>query len=291
MKPRERKTGLRLLEADARRLSRYDWPGNVRELQNVIERAVILSHNGRLRIDLPDQSAHAPVTARDAAKEASNVVLTDDEVRAFERANIIAALKASGGKVFGSGGAAELMDMKPTTLASRIKALKIEVQGVARRRMMPAAKPPASSQASRSTRFQITHHIRLAHIHDAIVPRLQPRPALAAILHHVLGLVRADQLDRQPIDERHEIRDLPPDRRLALELAGKAPVLGQRLPQHALGVRRVSPQQPRKPAHRPLLVRHAAGAGGRQQRAQPRRVVAVQHAAARRTLRAPRRSP
>ena len=41
----ERKTGLRLLEADARRLSRYDWPGNVRELQNVIERAVILSHN------------------------------------------------------------------------------------------------------------------------------------------------------------------------------------------------------------------------------------------------------
>ena len=57
-------------EADARRLSRYDWPGNVRELQNVIERAVILSHNGRLRIDLPDQSAHAPVAVRDAAKEA-----------------------------------------------------------------------------------------------------------------------------------------------------------------------------------------------------------------------------
>jgi formate hydrogenlyase transcriptional activator len=124
----ERKTGLRLLEADARRLSRYDWPGNVRELQNVIERAVILSHNGRLRIDLPDQSAHAPVTVRDAAREAANVVLTDDEVRSFERANILAALKASGGKVFGRGGAAELMDIKPTTLASRIKALKIEAR-------------------------------------------------------------------------------------------------------------------------------------------------------------------
>jgi transcriptional regulator with GAF, ATPase, and Fis domain len=124
----ERKTGLRLLEADARRLSRYDWPGNVRELQNVIERAVILSHNGRLRIDLPDQIAHAPVAVRDAAKEASGVVLTDDEVRAYERANIVAALKASGGKVFGPGGAAELMDMKPTTLASRIKALKIEAR-------------------------------------------------------------------------------------------------------------------------------------------------------------------
>jgi transcriptional regulator with GAF, ATPase, and Fis domain len=65
---------------------------------------------------------------RDAAREAANVVLTDDEVRSFERANILAALKASGGKVFGRGGAAELMDIKPTTLASRIKALKIEAR-------------------------------------------------------------------------------------------------------------------------------------------------------------------
>ncbi len=48
------KSDLRLSEADARKLSRYDWPGNVRELQNVIERAAILAQNGRLRIDLPD---------------------------------------------------------------------------------------------------------------------------------------------------------------------------------------------------------------------------------------------
>lgn len=122
----ERKTGLRLSEADARRLSRYDWPGNVRELQNVIERAVILSQNGRLRIDLPDQAAHAPVA--DGNHEARPAVMTDMEIRGFERANIIAALKATGGKVFGSGGAAELMDMKPTTLASRIKALKIDAR-------------------------------------------------------------------------------------------------------------------------------------------------------------------
>ena len=88
-------------------------------------RAVILSHNGRLRIDLPDQAAHAPISVREAAKEASGAVLTDDEVRSFERSNIVAALKACGGKVFGRGGAAELLDMKPTTLASRIKALKI----------------------------------------------------------------------------------------------------------------------------------------------------------------------
>jgi PAS domain S-box-containing protein len=123
----ERKGGLRLSEADARRLSRYDWPGNVRELQNVIERAVILSQNGRLRIDLPDQTPHAPIA--DGGKEAKPAVMTEGEVRGLERANIIAALRATGGKIFGPGGAAELMDMKPTTLASRIKALKIEARG------------------------------------------------------------------------------------------------------------------------------------------------------------------
>jgi len=46
-------------------------------------------------------------------------------MRAHERANILAALEACSGKVFGAGGAAEMLDIKPTTLASRIKALGI----------------------------------------------------------------------------------------------------------------------------------------------------------------------
>ena len=50
---------------------------------------------------------------------------TSAEMRAHERANILAALEACAGKVFGPGGAAELLDIKPTTLASRIKALCI----------------------------------------------------------------------------------------------------------------------------------------------------------------------
>ena len=48
--------------------ARYDWPGNVRELQNVIERAAILSQNGRLRIDLPDSSGDAGPSRRLAAE-------------------------------------------------------------------------------------------------------------------------------------------------------------------------------------------------------------------------------
>ena len=121
---KELKSDLRLSEGDARRLQRYDWPGNVRELQNVIERAAILSQNGRLRIDLPDTSApHAPSGAGRQKAEARPAVMTSAELRDHERGNILAALAACNGKVFGPGGAAALLDIKPTTLASRMKAL------------------------------------------------------------------------------------------------------------------------------------------------------------------------
>ena len=112
-------------EGDARRLSRYDWPGNVRELQNVIERAAILAQNGRLRIDLPDTSGAGRPGAPRVKADSRPAVMTATEMRAHERANIVAALQACGGKVFGPGGAAEMLDIKPTTLASRIKALGI----------------------------------------------------------------------------------------------------------------------------------------------------------------------
>jgi formate hydrogenlyase transcriptional activator len=120
------KSELRLSEGDARKLSRYDWPGNVRELQNVIERAAILAQNGRLRIDLPDGSGGQPAPGSARVKsDARPAVLTASEMREHERGNILAALAACSGKVFGPGGAAEMLDIKPTTLASRIKALGI----------------------------------------------------------------------------------------------------------------------------------------------------------------------
>src|SRR3546814_4469082 len=55
----------------------------------------------------------------------SDVCSSDLERRDRDRANILAALDSCGGKVFGPGGAAELLDVKPTTLASRIKTLGI----------------------------------------------------------------------------------------------------------------------------------------------------------------------
>jgi transcriptional regulator with GAF, ATPase, and Fis domain len=53
-------------------------------------------------------------------------LLTRDELKRQERDNIAAALKQTGGKVFGPDGAAELLRMKPTTLATRIKALRLD---------------------------------------------------------------------------------------------------------------------------------------------------------------------
>ena len=122
------KSDLRLREGDARRLARYDWPGNVRELQNVIERAAILAHNGRLRIDLPEGAGAQPATGPGRPKAERTTIMTASDMREHERANIVAALEACAGKVFGPGGAAELLDLKPTTLASRIKALGIRAE-------------------------------------------------------------------------------------------------------------------------------------------------------------------
>jgi len=112
-------SALRIADSDLRRMSDYNWPGNARELQNVIERGAMLARGGAIRIDLPE-----PAAAHRIANAAARV-MTEDGRRERDRANIVAALEACGGKVFGSGGAAELLDIKPTTLASRIKSLGI----------------------------------------------------------------------------------------------------------------------------------------------------------------------
>ncbi len=114
----------RLTLAVAQQLQRYDWPGNVRELQHVIERAVITADGSRLTIELPAGPAEAPgKPATPPAPAAEDRVLTDAEMRRLEADNIRAALRQTKGKVSGADGAAELLGIKPTTLASRIKAL------------------------------------------------------------------------------------------------------------------------------------------------------------------------
>ncbi|MFD1702025.1 sigma 54-interacting transcriptional regulator [Methylopila henanensis] len=124
LKRQPQAAALSLSERDMRRLVAYDWPGNVRELENVIERGAILARDGRLRIDLPEAGARAPQTSA-APAAGPDGILTEEARRARDAASIRAALSAAGGKVSGPGGAAERLGLKPTTLASRMKALGI----------------------------------------------------------------------------------------------------------------------------------------------------------------------
>lgn len=117
----------RLTQANLTELLRYDWPGNIRELQHVLERALITSPKGRLSFELNSgESTKATVTS---SKSISNEeILSASQLRSFEAANIRRALQACDGKVYGDKGAAALLGMKPTTLASQIKSLGIAIR-------------------------------------------------------------------------------------------------------------------------------------------------------------------
>ncbi len=114
-------------------LQSYLWPGNIRELQNVIERAAITSQSGPLRFDLPVSSYENSSTASaksgrsrttPPSREAS--LLSYAEIETLERENLLEALRRTRWRVSGTGGAAELLGIKPTTLASRMKSMGIE---------------------------------------------------------------------------------------------------------------------------------------------------------------------
>jgi transcriptional regulator with GAF, ATPase, and Fis domain len=111
-------------------LEAYDWPGNVRELRNLLERAVISTAHNATRLSLPSAGGmrEASAGARSdpsARTQRAKTVVREADVRRFERENLLAALEATGGRVYGRGGAADLLGVKPTTLASRLKKLGI----------------------------------------------------------------------------------------------------------------------------------------------------------------------
>lgn len=109
-----------------RRLKAYHWPGNIRELQNVIERAVITSIDGNLNLDraLPDLPANSNSDA--APRSADRRVRSAKEIGQLERQNLLLAMETTGWRIAGKDGAAHLLGLKPSTLASRMKALGIQ---------------------------------------------------------------------------------------------------------------------------------------------------------------------
>lgn len=95
-------------------LARASWAGNVRELVNVLERAAIVQPRGVI------EAAHlrpAPIIAT-AGAPADEPLLP---LREAERRHLEAALRRCGGKIYGRDGSARLLDLKPTTLQSKLK--------------------------------------------------------------------------------------------------------------------------------------------------------------------------
>jgi len=104
--------------AALRKLSSWHWPGNIRELENFIERSVILTQGTALQ---------APIAALSNNGKNAPVAGTRE---ANERDEIIRVLKITNGRIAGPEGAAARMDIKRTTLISRMKKLGIDPRKV-----------------------------------------------------------------------------------------------------------------------------------------------------------------
>lgn len=99
---------------DLARLKAYSWPGNVRELKHIVERAAILSDGEFLKV---------PELSDDGGRETHSGNFRS--LKDMERDHILEALGRRQWRVSGKGGAAELLDLKPTTLYAKIRKLNI----------------------------------------------------------------------------------------------------------------------------------------------------------------------
>ena len=104
------------------RLINYRWPGNVRELENLVERELIRHRGGQLKFDspLPGESSGETLPV---SEENDGGPLNLDEAMSL---HISKVLKMAKGKVHGPGGAAELLDINPSTLRARMNKLGIK---------------------------------------------------------------------------------------------------------------------------------------------------------------------
>ena len=97
----------------------YSWPGNIRELEHVLERVSILAQSPILEFDLNKKTEYSV----GYGKPIPTPLKPMDEV---ERNHILGILEYTSGRIRGKQGAAEILDIKPTTLEARMKRLGIE---------------------------------------------------------------------------------------------------------------------------------------------------------------------
>ena len=101
----------------------YNWPGNIRELEHVIEKAVILADRSALSVTIPKGSKYSTDTAFLGAARFKTL-------KELESQHILQVLRHCNGKVRGEDGVAAILDIKPTTLESRMKKLGIKKEYV-----------------------------------------------------------------------------------------------------------------------------------------------------------------
>lgn len=119
-----RRPTLRIGRQTAEMLQRHNWPGNIRELRNVIERAIIMSKGKRLELML--STSNPPTDSSVVTHQVNDDFLTDAEMNMQVKTNILNVLRLTNWRVSGDGGAAELLGLKPSTLAYRMRTFGIE---------------------------------------------------------------------------------------------------------------------------------------------------------------------
>lgn len=146
------KPGVRIPPAQLEILQRYPWPGNIRELENIIERQVIVTQDRRLMFDdlllgeAPrslGRSKPVQTSMYSSEQHGGAKLLTEHALSQRQRESTLAALTQAGGKVSGAGGAAELLGIKPTTLASRLHKWGIDSREFRKRKSSLSSTPHA----------------------------------------------------------------------------------------------------------------------------------------------------
>ncbi|MBD0297568.1 MAG: hypothetical protein ICV84_20645, partial [Flavisolibacter sp.] len=116
-------------EEALREMVHYEWPGNIRELENVIEQSVILAGpEGPLELGRPlvrKASMHAPVVQGQPGAFPKTLSDMKQSQQQSEREYIVSVLRKTNGRIRGRNGAAQLLNLKPTTLESRMQRLGI----------------------------------------------------------------------------------------------------------------------------------------------------------------------
>ncbi|NRS87809.1 DNA-binding NtrC family response regulator [Flavobacterium sp. 7E] len=112
------KKNIEISKMGIRQLLAYHWPGNIRELEHLIERTLLLND----KYIIESFEINIPQTIQQNSPQDSSLLSMEE----MERTHVMQALKLSNGKVFGTGGAAELLKISPSTLYSKIKKLGIQ---------------------------------------------------------------------------------------------------------------------------------------------------------------------